>query len=551
MGQQKREPPAADGSEHRDGVDIDGDIGAQVELLLLEEIMHGRKVRRLDEHDEAVDTAEAGDDSGRRADDLMALASGEGEFEGLDERLRLRLCLHLRRILVEQLDEAAVGRVEELLPQGDLLVEEALVVLTDAAGHSIVRRVVGLDDDLSARLVAAGAARRLRDQHEAALRRAEVRHVEARVRADDADGRDVGDVVPLRDHLRAEQDVVLAAPKTLEDLLMREFRRRRVAVHADDARRRHERGELLLELLRARAEVLDVAAAALRADVRHGLLHIAVVALELAVAMVDERQAAVAAADDLAAGAAHDERREAAPVEHDDDLLVPRNCLLDELLQCARDDVAVAHAQLLPHVDAMDDGQRDVADAPRHDEQRELPLRRAEVRLKRRRRTSEEQHGPVDARDLLGHDARVVAWRLVLLVAHVLLLVEDDEPDVVSRREERRARADDDARLIAAHAQDGVVALREAQAAVHDDEVIREVRLEGHDDLPRQRDLRHEHDDAAARRPHALRELDVDLRLAAARDALQEKALIPRRINSRIDLTNDLLLVLRQGHFLF
>ena len=55
MGQQKREPPTAGGSEHRDGVNVDGDISAQVELLLLEEIVYGRKVRRLDEHDEAVD----------------------------------------------------------------------------------------------------------------------------------------------------------------------------------------------------------------------------------------------------------------------------------------------------------------------------------------------------------------------------------------------------------------------------------------------------------------------------------------------------------------
>ena len=81
-------------------------------------------------------------------------------------------------------------------------------------------------------------------------------------------------------------------------------------------------------------------------------------------------------------------RREAAPVEHDDDLLVLRDGVLDELLQRARDDVAVAHAQLLAHVDAMDDGQRDVADAPRHDEQRELALRRAEVRLERWRRAA-------------------------------------------------------------------------------------------------------------------------------------------------------------------
>ena len=127
-----------------------------------------------------------------------------------------------------------------------------------------------------------------------------------------------------------------------------------------------------------------------------------------------------------------------------------------------------------------------------------------------------------------------------------MFLVEDDEADVIGRREERRARADDDARLIAAHAQDGVVALREAQAAVHDDEVIGKVRLEGHDDLSRQRDFRHEHDDAASGRAHTLGELDVDLCLAAARDALQEESLIARRIDGRIDTCDDLALVIRQ-----
>ena len=140
----------------------------------------------------------------------------------------------------------------------------------------------------------------------------------------------------------------------------------------------------------------------------------------------------------------------------------------------------------------------------------------------------------------------MVARRLVLLVAHVLFLVEDDEADVIGRREERRARADDDARLIAAHAQDGVVALREAQAAVHDDEIIGKVRLEGHDDLSRQRDFRHEHDDAAAGRAHALSELDVDLCLTAARDALQEESLIARGIDGRVDACDDLALVIRQ-----
>lgn len=65
-----------------------------------------------------------------------------------------------------------------------------------------MRGIVRLDDNFPAVPMAAGAPRCLRNQHEAALRGAKVRHIEARIRADDTDSRDVRDIVPFGDHLR-------------------------------------------------------------------------------------------------------------------------------------------------------------------------------------------------------------------------------------------------------------------------------------------------------------------------------------------------------------
>ena len=146
-------------------------------------------------------------------------------------------------------------------------------------------------------------------------------------------------------------------------------------------------------------------------------------ALGGAALVIDERQAAVGALNDLAAGAAHDECRVAAPVQHDDDLLVSGECLADERLERPRDDVAVPQAELLTHVDTGDFRQRDGTDAVRHGEQRELARARAVVRLEGGCRAAEDEHRPLEAREGLGDDARVVARRLVLLVAHVLLLI--------------------------------------------------------------------------------------------------------------------------------
>ena len=64
---------------------------------------------------------------------------------------------------------------------------------------------------------ATGAARDLSEQLEGPLARAEVRQVQREVRVNDADQRHVREVQALRDHLRADEHVELAASKGAEN----------------------------------------------------------------------------------------------------------------------------------------------------------------------------------------------------------------------------------------------------------------------------------------------------------------------------------------------
>ena len=66
-----------------------------------------------------------------------------------------------------------------------------------------------LDDDLALEIAPPGAAGDLGDELERALAGAEVRDVQAEVRIEDADERDVWEMQALGDHLRADQDIDL------------------------------------------------------------------------------------------------------------------------------------------------------------------------------------------------------------------------------------------------------------------------------------------------------------------------------------------------------
>ncbi len=134
---------------------------------------------------------------------------------------------------------------------GQLGAHERVVVVRDRASYGVVTRHARLDDDFPALGSAARASRDLAEQLEAAFRRAEVGQVDADVRIDDADERDVREIEALGDHLGAEQDVDFAAAHAVEDVGVRPFAARGVDVHARDARVRIPLEQQALDLLRA------------------------------------------------------------------------------------------------------------------------------------------------------------------------------------------------------------------------------------------------------------------------------------------------------------
>src|SRR6185295_11058000 len=114
-------------------------------------------------------------------------------------------------------------------------------------------------------IAAPGATGDLREQLERALRRTKVRQVEAGVGAQHADQRDAREVVALRDHLRADEDVDLAARDPRQ--------------HRRDAGGRELGDDRVGDLLGAEALALDrLARLALGADVGDALGVRAVVA---------------------------------------------------------------------------------------------------------------------------------------------------------------------------------------------------------------------------------------------------------------------------------
>ena len=103
-----------------------------------------------------------------------------------------------------------------------------------------------------------------------------------------------------------------------------------------------------------------------------------------------------------------------------------------------------------------------------------------------------------------------------------MLLVQDDHAQVLDRGEQRRARADDDPRLAALDAHPHAEALDIGHAAVQYSDLA-EARTEPGHRLGGEHDLRHQQDRAAALVEGGLDRAQVDLCLAAAGDALQQK----------------------------
>ncbi len=133
---------------------------------------------------------------------------------------------------------------------------------------------------------------------------------------------DAGEVVSLRDHLRADEDGRSKSAAANRSSAARSGTRLRdgIGVEADPLQLRNVLLELAFEFLRTGADARELRRAARRARLAGGLASAAMVAAERAIAVERERNVAVRAAASGAARAAVKRRRDAAAVEEEDRL---------------------------------------------------------------------------------------------------------------------------------------------------------------------------------------------------------------------------------------
>jgi len=119
-----------------------------------------------------------------------------------------------------------------------------------------------------------------------ALGGAKVRKSQADVGVDHAHQGDIGNVVPLGDHLRSDQNVVAALAEAVKNALVEPLAGNAVTVHAGHARLGELAVQFLLHPLGADALEVDVLTLALRTKARNGGGVVAVVAEHALVAAV-------------------------------------------------------------------------------------------------------------------------------------------------------------------------------------------------------------------------------------------------------------------------
>ncbi len=158
-------------------------------------------------------------------------------------------------------DEMAHGRVAERRAPLELLGKEPgdVVSLRELERHRI--RLEGLHEHEPGR-VAPAASGELGDELERSLLGSEVGNRETRVGVDDRGEIDTREVVSLRDHLRAHEHCSIGVPEALDRLAKRSRARSGVGIEPDPLELGHVPLELLLEPLRAGADVGELRRAA-------------------------------------------------------------------------------------------------------------------------------------------------------------------------------------------------------------------------------------------------------------------------------------------------
>ena len=167
-----------------------------------------------------------------------------------------------------------------------------------------------------------GTSRDLSQQLERALRRAKIRKSQSHIGAHHADQRDSVNVVPLGDHLRADQQIEFTFIERIQRALEIFAAAHRVAVQASDARLGKHAVQQLFQFFRTGAEKIYILAAAVDAGFRHRRGVAAIVAFHAARALVmGHGDGAVLALQRLAASPAQHHGRISPAIQQNHDLL--------------------------------------------------------------------------------------------------------------------------------------------------------------------------------------------------------------------------------------
>ncbi len=350
------------------------------------------------------------------------------------------------------------------------------------------------------------------------------------IRGHHAHQRHALEVVPLGDHLRADQDVDGPLMHGVEQRFGAALAAGGVRIDARHACLREQRAEGLLDALRAAPQRRDIDIAAVRAMVRDARFVAAMVAAQPVLRLVEHQvRRAARTARQPAARIARQHRRVAAAVEEQQALLAAREAVGNGIEQRLGQPVAdlPARAALQGQVDQRDARQHRVGlRTLRQHQARGGALLGAPPGLQRRRGRPEHNRDAA----LLGPPqcqvARGIAQALLLLVGGVVLLVDEDQREVRQRGQHRQPRAEHDARFAAVRRQPVQRARLLGQTAVqrsqrHPGKTRGNARLQ----LRRQVDLGHQHQHLRGR---VAREgigdgVQVDLGLAAAGDPVQQE----------------------------
>ena len=296
-----------------------------------------------------------------------------------------------------------------------------------------------------------------------------------------------------------------------------------VGVHPQDARLREQLPQLLLHLLGACADALHPAAA-FGAGFLHRLGMAAVMAHEPPVGgMIGHGHAAPGALGHIAALSAQEVPAAAPAVQKEDALLSGGQIPFQFLPQRGADKAGISGQHLLPHIRDQHLGQGAFVVAP--PQQRLLigPLLRRPGGFHRGGGGAQHQGRALPGTEVLGHLPGVVAGRVFRLITPLLLLVHHDEAQVFQGGKNGGPGAQHHADFSPADALPLVVALRHFQGTVEHGGLFTEIGTKLPHHLGSQHDLRHQHHGRLSQCQCFLNQPQINLGLAAAGHAPQQR----------------------------